>query len=96
MKKLLLWVALVGFATTSLLAQAQTLQSEKPLTEIKGKPVPPAAKLAPVNVTKTNRPVKKDGTPDKRFKANNHVKKDGSPDLRYKEHKAVEPAPAVK
>lgn len=28
--------------------------------------------------------VKKDGTPDKRFKANKHLKKDGTPDRRYK------------
>lgn len=43
----------------------------------------------------TGTPVKKDGTPDKRFKANQtttttattHVKKDGTPDKRYKENK---------
>lgn len=29
-------------------------------------------------------PVKKDGTPDRRFKANKKVKKDGTPDMRYK------------
>lgn len=31
--------------------------------------------------------VKKDGTPDKRYKENKHVKKDGTPDKRYKENK---------
>jgi hypothetical protein len=28
--------------------------------------------------------LKKDGTPDKRYKANEHLKKDGTPDKRYK------------
>ena len=28
--------------------------------------------------------LKKDGTPDKRFKENKHLKKDGTPDKRYK------------
>ncbi len=32
--------------------------------------------------------LKKDGTPDKRFKENKvHLKKDGTPDKRYKENK---------
>ena len=34
--------------------------------------------------------LKKDGTPDKRYKENKnqHLKKDGTPDKRYKENKA--------
>lgn len=32
--------------------------------------------------------MKKDGTPDKRFKENQHLKKDGTPDMRYKANKA--------
>ena len=31
--------------------------------------------------------VKKDGTPDKRYKANKHLKKDGTPDKRFKGNK---------
>ena len=31
--------------------------------------------------------LKKDGTPDKRFKDATHLKKDGTPDKRYKENK---------
>lgn len=32
--------------------------------------------------------LKKDGTPDKRYKENKqHLKKDGTPDMRYKENK---------
>lgn len=34
-------------------------------------------------------PVKKDGTPDKRYKANKHLKSDGTPDKRYKENKTT-------
>lgn len=30
--------------------------------------------------------MKKDGTPDKRYKANQHLKKDGTPDKRYKKN----------
>ncbi len=35
--------------------------------------------------------MKKDGTPDKRYKENNgpKLKKDGTPDMRYKENKAA-------
>jgi hypothetical protein len=31
--------------------------------------------------------LKKDGTPDKRYKENKHLKKDGTPDKRFKENK---------
>lgn len=31
--------------------------------------------------------LKKDGTPDKRYKQNKKLKKDGTPDRRYKENK---------
>lgn len=31
--------------------------------------------------------MKKDGTPDKRFKENKHLKKDGTPDKRFKANK---------
>ncbi len=46
--------------------------------------------------------VKKDGTPDKRFKENKtapetkHLKKDGTADKRFKENKTTKSAPAVK
>ena len=40
-------------------------------------------------VTKTTQSaqVKKDGTPDKRFKENKKLKKDGTPDKRFKQNK---------
>lgn len=40
---------------------------------------------------KTNSPkvvLKKDGTPDKRYKTSQHLKKDGTPDKRYKANKS--------
>jgi len=40
------------------------------------------------NSDQQGKPVlKKDGTPDKRFKENQKLKKDGTPDKRYKENK---------
>ena len=48
---------------------------------------------APASETKTVAPVlKKDGTPDKRYKASQKLKKDGTPDMRYKENKPAAPA----
>ncbi len=35
----------------------------------------------------TKGPVKKDGTPDKRYKSNKKLKKDGTPDKRYNVNK---------
>ena len=39
--------------------------------------------------------LKKDGTPDKRFKENKHLKADGTPDKRFKDNKP-KPTPAPK
>ncbi len=44
------------------------------------------------NLAKAAGPLKKDGTPDKRYNENKqmaHVKKDGTPDKRFKENKAA-------
>lgn len=37
--------------------------------------------------TSTTAKLKKDGTPDRRYKQNKKLKKDGTPDRRYKENK---------
>ncbi len=53
------------------------------------KPVAPkVAKIKPAIVTPAANGVilKKDGTPDKRYKAAQHLKKDGTPDKRYKDN----------
>ncbi|MFT3676413.1 MAG: hypothetical protein QM781_10980 [Chitinophagaceae bacterium] len=47
---------------------------------------------------KTTGPLKKDGTPDKRYKENKqmvHVKKDGTADKRFKENKAAAKKPGT-
>ena len=52
-------------------------KSEKVQTE---KKAPVAKSIASKSAVK----MKKDGTPDKRYKANQHLKKDGTPDKRFK------------
>lgn len=47
----------------------------------------PAKNEQTVTKTTTTVKMKKDGTPDKRYKANQHLKKDGTPDKRYKTSK---------
>ena len=39
------------------------------------------------STTYSSQKLKKDGTPDRRYKANKKLKKDGTPDKRYKENK---------
>lgn len=46
-----------------------------------------AAKSNENNVQQGKPVLKKDGTPDRRFKENQKLKKDGTPDKRYKENK---------
>jgi hypothetical protein len=41
-------------------------------------------KAIPAKSTSSNVVLKKDGTPDKRYKQAEHLKKDGTPDKRYK------------
>lgn len=75
MKKFLLFLATAGLCF-SLHAQSPTgaVKSEGK-ADAKKENAAPAAKM------------KKDGTPDKRFKENKKLKKDGTPDKRYKENK---------
>lgn len=46
----------------------------------------PAATMKPATVLAPAK-MKKDGTPDKRYKENKNLKKDGTPDQRYKANK---------
>ncbi|MBB4806643.1 ribosomal protein S13 [Chryseobacterium defluvii] len=81
MRKFLTAMSLIlglGLATAQQTAPAtgsSTHQTTKTLKASQSKSVKPAAKL------------KKDGTPDKRYKENKKLKKDGTPDKRYKENK---------
>lgn len=70
--------------------KVQKMEAAKPAVEAKSTmqttspaEVKPAMEVKPLVAT-TAVKVKKDGTPDKRYKANAHLKKDGTPDKRYK------------
>ena len=69
------------FAALALLGMTLSTNAQD---KSKKAPPPPPAKEAKA-------PLKKDGTPDKRFKENKKakgpLKKDGTPDKRYKENK---------
>ena len=72
-------------------AKMQVVKKTETKKEAKVVSMPPAKTTVAVKTTtpvaaKTTK-LKKDGTPDKRFKENQHLKKDGTPDLRYKENK---------
>jgi hypothetical protein len=107
MKKLVLMLAVVFMAATTFgQTTATTVKKDSkiaPKTEqVKTTTKTQTATTAKnVNVNKTavdtsKAKLKKDGTPDKRFKDNKTtakttgpLKKDGTPDMRYKENKAV-------
>ena len=82
---------------TTMPAKTYVVKTEaKKMTVIKTAPTTTTTKVVvkPAVVTKTNTSVmlKKDGTPDKRFKTTTThtvgpVKKDGTPDMRYKANK---------
>lgn len=90
----------LGLATAQQTAPATSTTSHQPVKTVKAtkpaevKAAKPAemktakpAEAKPANPAPTAAKMKKDGTPDKRYKANKHLKKDGTPDKRYKENK---------
>lgn len=88
MKKLLATLLLtfgVGIATAQATPAATVAKTKTTVvTQQKGKSVEArAAKAANTPEVK----MKKDGTPDKRYKAAKTLKKDGTPDKRYKANK---------
>lgn len=85
MKKLLTVLSLVlglGLAT----AQQVTPQQTTPPPPPKAEQMQTARPAVATKTTNKNSAIKmkKDGTPDKRYKANEHLKKDGTPDKRFK------------
>jgi hypothetical protein len=90
MKKLLLsFVLVIGLWAASFGQTAPATATKK-----ETKTTQPAAAASPATAKATTAPIKKDGTPDMRYKANKesaapvtHPKKDGTPDKRYKENK---------
>ena len=91
MKKLItVWSLVLGLG----LATAQQVAPKKTTTVSETVKIEPAKKgfhtkavvKSEVKTATTNSVarMKKDGTPDKRYKANQKLKKDGTPDRRYK------------
>ena len=93
MKKLftVLSIALgLGFASAQQVTPAKSAITPPQVKMQTAKPVAQKSTVVKTEVAakpaKANTAVvmKKDGTPDKRYKANQHLKKDGTPDKRYK------------
>ncbi|MBL3546842.1 hypothetical protein J2787_002321 [Chryseobacterium rhizosphaerae] len=100
MKKIFSAMSLIlglGLATAQQTAPAtsttahQTVKTVKATKPVEVKAAKPAeiktAKPAEVKPAQPAAKMKKDGTPDKRYKDNKHLKKDGTPDKRYKVNK---------
>jgi hypothetical protein len=91
MKKLMMLIAWSVLWTGILIAQTPAIapapQPSKAPKEAIQKPGQAGNKSAKDVRSTGAHPVKKDGTPDKRYKSNRHLKKDGTPDRRFKEHK---------
>jgi hypothetical protein len=103
MKKVFsLIVALMCFSALTFAQKKDDKAKAVPAKKETTKPAPPTAKPAatatPAKSAATAKPeekhLKKDGTPDMRYKENKeakpeakHLKKDGTPDMRYKENK---------
>lgn len=98
MKKILfLMVAIVAFTSATMAQGTATKSSKAKVTQNEATTV--TQKPAGAESAK----LKKDGTPDKRFKENKNTpapagptKKDGTPDKRYKANKDAATAPAQK
>ena len=86
MKKFLTALSVVlclGLASAQQVAPAAAAKQAPPAKTRKAV-VTKETKTAPAAVENYGMKMKKDGTPDKRYKANQHLKKDGTPDKRYK------------
>ena len=86
MKKFLTALSLVlglGLASAQQVTSASAAQQVPP-AKTRTAVVTKETKTAPAAVENYGMKMKKDGTPDKRYKANQHLKKDGTPDKRYK------------
>jgi hypothetical protein len=75
---LMLMVSGISFGQATKAAGAKVVTPAKQTKEVK--------KETPK--TTSSATLKKDGTPDKRYKTNKKLKKDGTPDKRYKENQA--------
>lgn len=93
MKRFLLSCLAVVLLGSAGFAQTTPKKNEKAATTVKTAEAKKETKETARAATGQTGPLKKDGTPDKRYKENKgqptakHVKKDGTPDKRYKENK---------
>jgi len=105
MKKLILSIAFLGLGVAVLNAQTPAAKPAAPKSEVKQaapkaetkKSDTPAADAKATQEKKTDANgtvLKKDGTPDKRYKGapKGPMKKDGTPDKRFKANKEAKPA----
>ena len=86
MKKFLTALSLVlglGLASAQQVTPAAAAKQAPPAKTRKAV-VTKETKTAPATVENYAMKMKKDGTPDERYKVNQHLKKDGTPDKRYK------------
>jgi len=76
----------VGFAqqAPAKTHQTKTKHVKKEATAAKTKASASTTQATTASAATASTPVKKDGTPDKRYKQNKHLKKDGTPDKRFK------------
>lgn len=65
-------------------ATAHADKKEKTVGAKSAVAVKPASQTHAKPMANTGMKMKKDGTPDRRYKENKHLKKDGTPDKRYK------------
>ncbi|SFI24893.1 hypothetical protein [Halpernia frigidisoli] len=88
MKKLLTALSVVlclSFAGAQQTAPSSTSKMQKMKPKTGAKMVKPEKKMmAAKPAISSGVKMKKDGTPDKRYKTSQHLKKDGTPDKRYK------------
>ncbi|MFT3701997.1 MAG: hypothetical protein QM802_06495 [Agriterribacter sp.] len=83
----LLFSAGVTFAQTTKPAKEKAKTTKKAAAATTATPAAATAAAPTAAPAASAKPVKKDGTPDKRFKENKHTKKDGTADKRFKENK---------
>jgi hypothetical protein len=95
MKKMMTLAACALFAFSSMLSSAQTDKKASTTKSTTKAATPASATTAPATTAPSTGPkLKKDGTPDKRYKENKAAKpapgptkKDGTPDMRNKANK---------
>jgi hypothetical protein len=91
MKRLILAIAVVICSIGASYAQTTAAKPAQQKTKVAKKTADKTVKDTKTATTAapaaSAQPLKKDGTPDKRYKENKHVKKDGTADKRFKENK---------